>query len=174
MVVKGARMVASCKIPEDHPRFSLYCFATDCTVHATTLGGLDVQRRTTTRESLALPSNNHHQLWWLDVAYPTCEELQVIYEMFGLHVSTIEEIAARGLQEKFQVFPGYHFARFQALNIAANSGFDPYAVHILVLREGIITFNYRRSNFISTVRQWQTGRQNLYRLSSDWASYNLM
>lgn len=162
--------------PIDNNRFSFFSSAWESTAHASSLGGLlfggeDV------RHLFSFPKDEPDGVWWLNVAFPTEDEVRTICKAFGIHPLTVEDIITQEPREKIELFPSYYFASFRSFTIETEDGeveYEPFSCYVVVFRQGTLSFTYAQNGHASHVRKRIGLLKDYVALSSDWICYALM
>lgn len=122
-----------------------------------------------------LPSNDGG-FWWLDMSAPTNEQVDAICKAFAIHPLTAEDICAREIGERVDIFPSYYFASFRSFkSVQEEDGVEyvPFNVYVVVFRAGALSFSFAPNSHASRVCSRITATDCLG-LNSDWICYALM
>jgi magnesium transporter len=178
-VAQEKKEIAPPKVQPSHTdpnRFSFFSSAWESTIHAAELGDL-VLPGEDLRGLFALPRDEADGVWWLNMNYPTKEEVQAICKAFGIHPLTIEDITTQESREKIELFPSYYFACFRSFNTVEEfdgQEYEPFNIYVVVFREGTLSFSFAPNAHASHVRKRIALLKDYVALSSDWICYALM
>lgn len=124
-----------------------------------------------------LETGIHSGLWWLHVASPPDEDIDILSRMLDIHPLTTEDIKMRELREKFELFGPYYFVSLRAPQqpkIAAGVQASSVNVYAIVFQESVISFTYDNSQHPTHVWNRIKEHQSHLALTSDWICYALM
>jgi len=160
----------------DLNRFSFFSSAWESTIHAAEFKDL-IMPGESIRGLFTFPENEQDGVWWLNMVNLTEEEIRPICRAFGIHPLTIEDIQTQETREKVELFPSYYFAcfrSFHSVEVDGHTELEPYNVHVIVFREGILTFSFAPNPHAGHVRKRIASLQDYLVLNSDWICYALM
>lgn len=82
--------------------------------------------------------------WWLDVTYPTEEDMKLLSKIFKIHPLTAEDIMTQDTREKCEVFPRYYFVNYRTHESRLESELymEPVNFYVIVAKDGILSFHF--------------------------------
>ncbi len=154
-------------------RFSFFSSELEETIHAADFPDL-LAPGVTSRDLFEHPVDEG--VWWMDILNPTEEELLVFQRAFGIHRLTTEDIITQEAREKVELFPQYYFVCFRSfqMDVGSEDFMDPINVYMVVFREGILTFTYKRNPHAANVRKRIGKLRDYMALTADWICYAMI
>ncbi|ESZ92286.1 putative metal ion transporter C27B12.12c [Sclerotinia borealis F-4128] len=161
----------------DANRFEYFSSYGVDTIHAAEFGDLILEGEDI-RNLFTLPrAQQGDGVWWLNMNSPTENEIGVICKAFGVHPLTIEDIKAREMREKIELFPSYYFAcfrTFRVVEIEDGQAYEPFNIYVIVFREGLLSFSFSPNPHAAQIRKRITTLKDYLALNSDWICYALI
>ncbi|KAJ5948018.1 hypothetical protein N7466_001033 [Penicillium verhagenii] len=122
-------------------------------------------------------TGDHKGLWWLHVASPSDDDIEILSRMFGLHPLTTEDIKVRELREKVELFGAYYFVsvlpprQLKLITVPDASSANFYGI---VFPEGILSITFGDGQDPAHVWKRIKEHQSDFSPTSDWICYALI